>query len=914
MKGNQKWKTWLSIFLSLILTVSLFSLTDVTEVLAESSTVSVKVSKSVAQRGDIIDVSMYVPENRELEAFKSSVVYDADKLEYISTDQGENMPVGTTIINPTNGKVQLTALSFSGYIKGGLGMTVHLKVKDTAKGKASIGVADVDFGGVFPDTYSVSGPDGNAFDGVTINIPLTGVSLNKSSLTLVKGDNSTLSVLPLPSDATMGEVSWKSSNQSVATVNNGVVTAVGKGSTQIIASVGGLSASCSVTVTSPLTGITLNKTALTLKKGTSEKLNVNYQPADADGDKTVQWTSSQSDVAKVDASGNVTALKDGTTTITAKVGTFSASCTVTVQEVKLQSIALGHETITVHRGDSTQLEIIYNPDNTTDDKSAVWESSDESVAVVDANGKVTAQKIGSAIITAMVSGKTASCTVIVDAPLTGINVEKSAVELIKNQSEQIAYTLNPEDTTDSREVSFTSSDESVAVVTVDGLVTALKEGSTQITITGANNVTATMTVNVKEIPVTGVVLNYTSANVEKDQTLQLTAQVQPNNTTDSAEITWSSSDETVAIVDEYGLVTAIKGGKAEIIATAANGTIATCTINVPIHMTGISLPATAELLKGNTVTLQPEFEPENTTDDKTVIWTSDNQEVATVNEDGMVFGIKEGTANITATVGIFTAATTVTVKEIHLTGIKLQTELTEILKGQAVDLKKYLVYQPENTTDSKVATWTSSDEEIAVVDANGVLKAIKAGTVTITVNVGDFSSTIEFNIEEIPLESIVFNKVVDTMEIGEKIQLGVLCNPENTTDNIQIEWTSSDNSIISVENGLITAIKSGKATITAKVGEITVSKEITVNGKKDNSAGTVITDNQNPSATPGTGQKDNGNKTSLKVTQNNQTKTNSTSDKVKTGDTVNVLYYIILLFAALDIMGILAIIRRKCYR
>ena len=280
----------------------------------------------------------------------------------------------------------------------------------------------------------------------------------------------------------------------------------------------------------------------------------------------------------------------------------------------------------------------------------------------------------------------------------------------------------------------------------------------------------------------------------------------------------------------------------------------------------------------------------------------------------MVFGIKEWTAKITATVVIFTAATTVTVKEIHLTGIKLQTELTEILKGQAVDLKKYLVYQPENTTDSKVATWTSSDEEIAVVDANGVLKAIKAGTVTITVNVGDFSSTIEFNIEEIPLESIVFNKVVDTMEIGEKIQLGVLCNPENTTDNIQIEWTSSDNSIISVENGLITAIKSGKATITAKVGEITVSKEITVNGKKDNSAGTVITDNQNPSATPGTGQKDNGNKTSLKVTQNNQTKTNSTSDKVKTGDTVNVLYYIILLFAALDIMGILAIIRRKCYR
>lgn len=912
MREKKKWKSLLSIFLSLILTFSLLSVTDVTKVLAESTTVKVKVSKNIAQRGDIIDVSMYVPEDGELEAFTSSIVYDADKLEYISSEQGENMPVGTTIINPTSGKVQLTALSLSGYIKGGLGMTVHLKVKDNAEGKASIGVAGVDFGGVFPDTYSISGPDGISFDGVTIRIPLTGISLNTSSLTLAKGESSTLLISPVPGDATVGEVSWSSDNNDIVTVNNGVVTAVGIGTTVVTASVGELSASCNVTVTNPLTGISLNKTDLALKKGTSEKLIVNYQPADADGEKTVQWTSSQPDVAQVDMSGNVTALKDGTAIITAIVGAFSTSCTVTVQEVKLQSISFGQDTVTVHRGDNAQLEIIYNPENTTDDKSAVWKSSDESVAVVDAAGKVTAQGIGNAIITATVSGITASCTIIVDAPLTGIHLEKSELELIKNQSEQIEYMFNPEDTTDSKEVSFVSSDESVAFVTQEGLVTALKEGTAQITITGANNVTAIVTVNVKEIPVTGVILNYTNANVEKDQTLQLTAQIQPDNTTDSTVITWSSSDETVATVDENGLVTARGGGKADIIATAANGTTAVCTINVPIHMTGITLPTVVELLKGNTVTLQPEFEPENTTDDKTVTWTSDNPEVATVNENGMVFGVKEGTANVTATAGTITATTIVTIKEIHLTGIEIKMESTDLLKGQLIDLKKYLVYQPENTTDSKIAVWSSSDEEIASVDANGVLKAVKEGTVAITATVGEYSDTVEINIKGIPLESIVFDKVVDTMEIGEKIQLGVLYNPENTTDDIEIEWMTSDNTIISVENGLISAIKAGKAIITAKVGEITVSKEITVNEKKDTSAGTVITDNQNPSATSGTDVKDNGNKNSSKTDQDKQT---NTSDKVKTGDTTNVLYYIILLFAALDIMGILAIVRRrKFYR
>ena len=157
---------------------------------------------------------------------------------------------------------------------------------------------------------------------------------------------------------------------------------------------------------------------------------------------------------------------------------------------------------------------------------------------MDGSGTVTAVGIGSAKITAKVGNHTDVCVVTVDAPLESIDVQ-DALELVKNQTAVINYELVPSDTTDKAPVTFTSSDPTVATVDENGKVTALKAGTTVITLKGANDVTAEVTVTVTEIPIDTVSLDKESAVIEKGQTTELTAVVGPETTTDeNKSIKW----------------------------------------------------------------------------------------------------------------------------------------------------------------------------------------------------------------------------------------------------------------------------------------------------------------------------------------------------------------------------------------
>lgn len=162
-------------------------------------------------------------------------------------------------------------------------------------------------------------------------ITVTSVALNQSSLTLVVGETSTLSATVNPADAPDKTVSWSSSNASVASVSNGVVKAVSEGSATVTASCGGKSASCAVTVqkkTIPVSSVTLTPTSLTLIQGESATLTLTISPADAT-EQTATWSSSNSSTVTV-TDGKVTAVREGTATISASCGGKSAECAVTV--------------------------------------------------------------------------------------------------------------------------------------------------------------------------------------------------------------------------------------------------------------------------------------------------------------------------------------------------------------------------------------------------------------------------------------------------------------------------------------------------------------------------------------------------------------------------------------------------------
>jgi uncharacterized protein YjdB len=259
----------------------------------------------------------------------------------------------------------------------------------------------------------------------SIQVPVSGVTLNKTSITLNEGQSERLTATVTPANATNKLVAWSSSNASVATVDgNGNVTGVKAGSAVITVKTadGGKMATCQVTVkavTVPVTGVTLNKTSITLNEGQSERLTATVTPANATN-KAVTWSSSNASVATVDGNGNVTGVKAGSVVITVKTadGNKTATCQVTVKAVTVpvSGVTLNKTSITLNEGQSESLTATVTPANATN-KAVTWSSSNASVATVDGNGKVIAVKAGSTVITVKTAdgNKTATCQVTVVA-------------------------------------------------------------------------------------------------------------------------------------------------------------------------------------------------------------------------------------------------------------------------------------------------------------------------------------------------------------------------------------------------------------------------------------------------------------------------------------------------------------------
>ncbi|MBO7479523.1 MAG: Ig domain-containing protein [Bacteroidales bacterium] len=337
------------------------------------------------------------------------------------------------------------------------------------------------------------------------------------------------------------------------------------------------------------------------------------------------------------------------------------SCEEPVVEIKVSSLTLNSESLSMTEGESFKLNATVAPDNATD-KTVIWSTSDAGIANVE-DGMVTAVKPGTATITAASKdgGAKVTCPVTVAAkiiPVSSITLSQKEVSLDVGETVTLKATVKPENTTEA--VVWTSNNPSVATVK-DGVVTAVKTGAASITATaGDKNASCTITVKDTFIEVTSISLNETSFFLMEGDSYLLTATVKPSNATDKS-VTWSSSDESLATV-YGGKVTAIKAGQVTITAKAGDKT-ATCVFDISarIPVESITLNLSEMTLQvGDRENLLPEILPQNATD-KSVKWTSSDENVATV-LSGRVTAVAVGTAVITATAGEKSASCTVTVK------------------------------------------------------------------------------------------------------------------------------------------------------------------------------------------------------------------------------------------------------------
>lgn len=249
-------------------------------------------------------------------------------------------------------------------------------------------------------------------------VAVTSVTLDSTSITLIEGDSQALNATVFPSNAENQKVLWSSSNSSVASVKEGVVTALKVGNATIIAKTddGGKTASCTVIVEAkniPVTGVILDKTSCEMTEGEEFTLTATINPENATN-KNISWSSNNTNIATV-SNGTVIALAPGHTTITAitEDGGKTATCEVIVNKriYHVENITLNIEKASLMIGDELTLIATISPTNATD-KTVTWSSSDPSVVSVD-NGQLTALKLGTAVITATTQdgGKTASCVI-----------------------------------------------------------------------------------------------------------------------------------------------------------------------------------------------------------------------------------------------------------------------------------------------------------------------------------------------------------------------------------------------------------------------------------------------------------------------------------------------------------------------
>lgn len=507
-------------------------------------------------------------------------------------------------------------------------------------------------------------------------------------------------------------------------------------------------------ITHPVTGVSLNKSSVTAytndTAGTQLKAKVSPANADHPG---VTWSSSNTNVVRVNSSGKVTYVGPGTATVTCRSVDNSskyATCTFTIKQYA-EKISVSGNLASVVVGDTMTLAASVSPSNTTN-KAVTWSSSNTSVATVDSNGKVTAVAAGKTVITATakdgsrVSGRynlqvvAIPTGLTITVPVTGVTLEKTSATLytVNKAGTTLACTVSPANADDPSLV-WASSNESVATVDSNGLVKPIAGGSAVITCRSYTNprqyASCTLTViqSVEKITLSA----FTSA-IEIGDTLQLQASVQPAIAADKS-VSWRSSDSGVATVSSSGLVTGKANGWVTITATAKDGSGVSGSIQLKV---GQPIPIAVEKITLDTTTIEVysnhegDFQlthtvaPENA-DDPSVKWFSSNTKVATVTQSGLVTSVGAGSATITCrsvSNPVIEATCAVTVKQ-YVEQVYVEGSVFSLLPDETTVLNP--VVYPTNATNKTVA-WTSSNEAVATVDASGRVTAVSPGDVTIT--------------------------------------------------------------------------------------------------------------------------------------------------------------------------------------
>lgn len=643
------------------------------------------------------------------------------------------------------------------------------------------------------------------------------------------------------------DVNGAATSKVISCTNKGIVSAIGAGTAYLhcISNDSGVDTMLEFHVTQMGNSVDVTPAKTTMFPGGTTTITANVMP-NTTANKDVVWSSSDESILTVDENGNVTAKAAGTATVFCKLKDNEEIYGRT--EITVNALATGltlnhteYELI-IGSSDSSQKSVTLVAEIEAEDASIykkTWASSDTSVVTVNSNGIVTAQGPGTATVTCtLTDGATADCRITVISKVTQVTVIKDSTTMYAGNTMKVTATVRPENATNSS-IAWSSSDPTVAAIAEDGTITAYKKGQTKITgsaLDGSGKSNA-FTLTVKQ-QATDVTIDKTAVTVYVGKSETVTAKVLPD-TTDNKAVSWEVDDSSVAFVSSSGRITGSALGTTTVRVTTKDGSNITKEIKVTVlqQINTITLDKTSETLKvGQNATLVASINPIKPSNTG-LVWSSDNDKVAKVNQNGVVTAVGRGNTTIWCKAADGFGAKVqcrVTVTQ-PVTAIRLNNANVSLLAGKNVSLAATVT--PSNANNTKV-TWASSNTKIANVSASGYVTAIGAGTTVITCKAQDGSgviATCKVTVKN-PVTSIKLNKTTKSVFVGKTYKLKATVGPKNATSKT-VTWKSSNTKVATVSSsGVVKGKKAGTATIycIAKDGsgvqtscQITVTKPVT---------------------------------------------------------------------------------------
>jgi len=658
---------------------------------------------------------------------------------------------------------------------------------------------------------------------ITVRQSVSTITLSPSSDSIAVGENLTINATVTPS---LNNVSlkWVSSNTAVvafASTGDLSATVTGiAGGTAVISAINQdnvVVGSCLLTVHDEITGITLSQTTATVSLSDGKfQLFATILPSTAE-DQEIIWTSTNSTVATV-SKGMVTLRTSGQTSIVATSKSDSsiyAICNVTVL-TSVTGITLDQSSLDMYLGETYRLSYVIKP-TTASNTAVTWTTSNKAVATIDATGLISAKGVGTAVIIAKTTdgGYVATCTVNVGSLATAVKLDVTKLTLNIDDYYYLDTTLTPANTTQTT-ISFESDDTSVAVVSRKGKVTGVGVGTTVVFAKTMSGSVAYCTVTVLQ-PVISIAVDEKAFSIDVGERHELGVTFTPA-VVDNSNVTWSSSDTTVATVDKYGFVTGVAGGKAVITCVAQDGGSKDFSI-VTVNESVTDIKLSDQFYKlGLNGTYRLTAEVTSTTvSDKSLKWTSSNPSVVSVDSYGRIKGLTLGTATITCMAGDGSGAQDTCEVTVVRQVKSIQLDVTYITLVQGKSYSVTAKVSPDNATYSD-PIWTSSVESVAIVDQNGVITALQAGDSVVKATADDsggaYAVCYVHVIAPVTATNISISESEVVMAPGETKTVAISLVPANTTETYT--WSSDNNYVASVNSttGKITANEIGTANIT----------------------------------------------------------------------------------------------------